>query len=62
MKSPLQRAASTGLGTDVIEWARVQRDDGRSFAEIARELRVSTGGIVDVTDETIRRWISEAVA
>lgn len=57
--SPTQTLATLTLGTDVVQWARVRAaDPDRSFQSIARELREATGGVVDVTDETIRRWCS----
>lgn len=56
--SPIQRLASMSLGTDVVAWVRARRDTPAepSFRTIAAELRAATGGMVDVTDETIRLW------
>lgn len=59
--SPSQRLATLALGRDVRLWLRERRPASGppSFRELAKELRVLTGGQVDVTDQTLANWWSE---
>ena len=46
-------------GTDLASFLKDQRDSGLSLAKTARALFEFTGGVVDVTGETIRNWTAD---
>lgn len=56
--TPTKQLATLALGSDVVAWVTARRDAPAkpSFRTIADELRIATGGAVNVTDETIRLW------
>lgn len=56
-----QTLATHLLGQPVHQWISAQRDKGRSLRYISVQLHIATGGKVDVTAETIRQWMLEAV-
>lgn len=60
--TPTKQLATLALGDDVVAWVVTRRDApaNPSFRRIATELKHATGGVVDVTDETIRLWYVEA--
>ena len=48
--------------TTLAEFLGDQREQGRSYERIAKELHILTDGVVSVTRETIRNWINELEA
>jgi len=43
-------------GSSLDEWLRSQRDEGLSWERIARALRETTEGAVEVSWSTVQRW------
>lgn len=60
--TPTQKLAGTILGKPVMDWIADQRAAGESWRTIARNLHGQTGGLVDVTPETLRLWDMERAA
>jgi hypothetical protein len=56
MPTPRQELATLILGRSLDDYVRAYRDDRVSWRVIARNLQQDTGGKVDVTDETLRKW------
>lgn len=54
--TPTQRLASLLLQRPVGEWVGEQREAGRSWRLLARDLYTATDGQIDVTAETLRGW------
>lgn len=57
--TPLQRLASHLLGEPVAGWLRARRPD-KPWRQIAYELRETTNGEIDVPEQTIINWATEA--
>lgn len=57
--SPTQSLAETILGEPLEAWLTVRSEAGSSLRTIATELRRATGDKVDVTAETIRKWLKD---
>lgn len=53
--SPVRRLA-VALIPDVDEYVLGLRDAGESWRAIEKHLRQLTGGVLDVSYETLRRW------
>ncbi len=47
------------LGGDPVQFASLKRAEGLTLQQIARELYLATGGKVDVSFSTIRKWLME---
>lgn len=68
--SPLAGAADRLLaaqGTTLVDWLQERVNVRRTHQEMADALRETTDGVVDVSAESVRRWvrhygITEAVA
>ena len=50
------------LGLPLIDWVADQRDAGKSWEKIARDLEAATSGIVSVSYKTLIRWFGEGEA
>jgi predicted metalloprotease with PDZ domain len=48
------------LGVCVDDWLQERQAMGKSLRTIARELWLETDQQIDVTGETLRRWLEEA--
>lgn len=55
-ETPTQRLASLLLDQNVIDYIADRRSEGRAWRFIARDISEATGGQVDVTYETLRKW------
>ncbi len=55
-ESPRQRVASLVLGRSVTAVIAEAREQGRTWPQIADQIRMQTGGEVGVTGEAIRLW------
>lgn len=59
--SATQRLADALLGQPVIDWLQERRAAGtQSFRQLAAALKDATDKQVDVTDQTIANWLTEA--
>lgn len=56
-RTATQRLADHLLGGPVEAWIRERQDEGKSLRAIARELWSATDHHIDVTGETLRRWL-----
>lgn len=59
-QTPTQRLAGMLLGQPVLEWLAPQVEAGASCRDLARSLRAATNGQVDLTGESIRKWLEAA--
>jgi hypothetical protein len=56
MDSPRQMLAARILDMPVKDYITNLRSHGLSWRRIAQTLREDTGGVIDVTDQTLRSW------
>jgi hypothetical protein len=54
--TPAQKLARHLLGVPLEDWVGERRAQGESWRTIADELKMTTGGTVDVNRETLRLW------
>jgi hypothetical protein len=62
MRTHRQFIADTALGRPVEDYIASRRSEGTSWRRIAREIAEATGGMVDVTERTLRNWTQEVAA
>ena len=56
-ETPTMRLASHLLNEPVLPWIRQRREAGKTWRMIRDDLRVLTGGKVDVPHQTIVSWV-----
>jgi hypothetical protein len=57
-----QRLASLLLGQPVTAWIAQERSEGRSWRQVAADLKVATNGQIEITHEAARGWHEEIAA
>lgn len=46
-------------GQPLADWIADQKDDGHTWRVVARNLRELTGGLLDVSPQTLINWMQE---
>lgn len=62
MPTPTQLLAGALIGQPVTDWITAQRQAGRPWRFIARDLAEATDGQIDVTVQTLHNWMREAAS
>lgn len=50
------------VGYPILDYIADQRDAGKSWQQIADEIRDATEGVVDLGRDTVRRWVETQAA
>ena len=50
------------VGQPLDDWIADRREEGQSWRAISRELQTVTGGVIDVTPQTLINWTVDSTA